>query len=156
MHVMRSFSDVLLAAAAVAFGMFTWSIAHVLSFVLFAHTHVDPVAHTHVDDGLGPILTAVAAFVATSLVAIRAGARSRAALRICRARSGALAATCAPAAFVLVELLHHSLSGGNGPPAALLLGGIVLHSAMGAVTPLLWRRLVRRIVAVWLVVGRCP
>jgi hypothetical protein len=46
---MRSFSDVLLAVAAVAFGVFTWSIAHVLSFVVFAHTHVDSVVHTHAD-----------------------------------------------------------------------------------------------------------
>jgi hypothetical protein len=52
---------------------------------------------------------------------------------------------------VLIELARHFAGGEDGPPLVLLLVGIVVHTAMGAATPVLWTRLVHSAVGVLLV-----
>jgi len=128
----RSLHSALVTAAAAAFGVLTWTVAHALTYVLFAHTYdgLDP--HSHVGEGPGPITVAMVAFLAT-LAAVRG-----------RVRPGSMTAACAPAAFVVIEWAEHLAAGDQGPPAALLVIGVVVHATMGAATPLLWNVFVRR------------
>jgi hypothetical protein len=149
---MRSRADLLVSASAAVFGLVSWSIAHLVTYLLFAHTHDEPTPYTHVHEGAGPILIAAIAFLATSVGASRLGsASSPVAGWAHRMQPGSLMAAAAPAAFVLVELGEHLASGDEGPPATLLIIGVVLHAAMGAVTPLLWSEFVRPAVIVLLV-----
>jgi len=149
---MRSRTDLLVSASAAVFGLVSWSIAHLLTYLLFAHTHDEPTPYTHVHEGAGPIVIATIAFLVTSVVASRLGTASSPVARWAhRVQPGSLMAAAAPAAFVLVELGEHLASGDEGPPATLLIIGVVLHAAMGAVTPLLWSGFVRPAVIVLLV-----
>ena len=149
---MRSSSDVLVSVSAAVFGVVTWSIAHALTFVLFAHTHHGPEPYTHVHDGAGPVLVATVAFFATSIGASLVGSGwSPLASWAHRLQPGSMMAAVAPAAFVLIELGEHLAGGDEGPPAALLIIGVALHAAMGAVTPLLWSGFVRRAIVALLV-----
>lgn len=149
---MRSRSDVLVPASAVAFGLLTWSVAHILTYALFAHTHVEPNPFAHLPEGAGPPVVAVAAFVLTSIAAATVGAqRSPRAAWVGRLQPGSVTAALAPAAFLTVESCEHLVRGGEAPPGALLLIGVVVHAAMGAVTPWLWSGLVGRAVRALLV-----
>lgn len=141
---MRSIADVLLSVSAVVFGVATWSVAHLLTFVLFAHTHTEPEPYTHVHEGVGSIFIATVTLLATSISASLVGSgRSPFATWAHRFQPGSLMAAFAPAAFVLIELGEHLASGNEGPPATLLIIGVAVHGAMGAVTPLLWSGFVR-------------
>jgi hypothetical protein len=155
---MRSRSDVLVPASAVAFGLLTWSVAHVLTYALFAHSHVEPNAFAHVPEGAGPPVVAVAAFVLTSIAAATAGAqRSPRAELAGRMQPGSVTAVVAPAAFIAVESCEYLVRGGEAPPGALLLIGIVVHTALGAVTPWMWSGLVRHTVRALLIAAAwCP
>lgn len=150
---MRRISDAVMVAPAVAFGLVTWSVAHALTFLLFVHIHADPVPTIHWHDGPGPVAVAVAALVLTAALAGRAVRRGAAVLAPAstgkvRIEPGS-AATIAPAVFVVVEFVQYFASGGEGPPVTLLVIGVVLHSAVGAVTPMLWTAFVHdTIVAV--------
>jgi len=152
---MRSRSDVLVPASAAAFGLLTWSVAHVITYALFAHTHVESNAFAHVPEGAGPPVVAVAAFLLTSIAAATTGSPRTSWSRLLR--PGSVTAACAPAAFVAVESCEYLVRGGEAPPAALLLIGVVVHTAMGAVTPRLWSGFVRPTVLALLVdAAWCP
>ncbi len=155
---MRSRSDVLVPASAVAFGLLTWSVAHILTYALFAHSHVEPNAFAHVPEGAGPPVVAVVAFVLTTIAAATAGTqRSPRAAWAGRLQPGSVTAVVAPAAFIAVESCEYLVRGGEAPPEALLLIGVVVHTATGAVTPWMWSGLVRHTVRTLLVAAAwCP
>ncbi|MGI5128824.1 hypothetical protein ACQEVB_18605 [Pseudonocardia sp. CA-107938] len=140
---MRSLRSVLVVSAAAAFGVVTWSTAHLLTTVLFAHTHdgTSPCAPVH--QGVGAIMLAMAAFVVTVVAAGLAPGQPRWAGLL---RPGSLAAAGAPATFLLIEWAEHLAAGAEGPPAALLVVGAGVHAAMGAATPLLWNVFVQRTI----------
>jgi hypothetical protein len=155
---MRPRSDVLVPASAVAFGLLTWSVAHVLTYALFAHSHVEPNAFAHVPEGAGPPVVAVVAFVLTTIAAATAGAqRSPRPAWAGRLNPGSVTAVVAPATFIAVESCEYLVRGGEAPPWALLLIGVVVHTATGAVTPWMWSGLVRHTVRALLVAAAwCP
>jgi hypothetical protein len=141
----RTRADVLVPGSAVAFGLLTWSVAHIVTFALFARAPAAPSAFTHVPEGAGPLVVGVA-FLLTTLAA--AGAQASRASWTHRRGSGSITAAFAPAAFVAVESCEYLVRGGEAPPAALLLIGVVVHTAMGAATPSLWIGIVRSAVLV--------
>lgn len=148
---MRRVPDGLSSAPAIIFGLLTWSVAHALTYLLFAHIHLDPVPTIHWHGGPGPILVAVAGLLATSAFAGRIVALTRGASRPTAMRGsdlGSANVVGAPAAFVVIEFVQHAVSGDAGPPATLLVIGLVLHTAAGAVTPVLWTEFVRDAIVV--------
>jgi hypothetical protein len=148
---MRRMSDGSASAPAIVFGLLTWSVGHALTYLLFAHIHLDPVPSIHWHGGPGPILVAVAGLLTTAAFAgpivdlARGAGSSTSATSATMRRSDPRSANVvyAPAAFIVVEFVQHAVSGDEGPPAALLVIGLVLHTAAGAVTPLLWTAFVR-------------
>jgi hypothetical protein len=146
------------SVSAVTFGLLTWSIAHALTYLLFAHIHVVPTPVVHMHGGPGPTLIAAggmlaAAALATTMIRRLARPRPGAARPVAAVVLSSWIALCAPSAFVLIELAQHFAGGEDGPPPTLLLIGIVVHTAMGAATPVLWTRLVQGAVGVLLVPG---
>jgi len=144
------------SVSAVAFGLLTWSIAHALTYLLFAHIHVVPEPVVHMHGGPGPIVIAAGGMLAAVALAsamIRRLARRRpnADRDVTAAVPSSWIALWAPSAFVLIELAQHFVGGEDGPPPTLLLVGIVLHTAMGAATPMLWTRVVQSAFVVLLV-----
>lgn len=159
---MRRMTDAAVSMSGILFGLITWSLAHALTYLLFAHIHEEPVRVVHVHGGAWPIVIATVGLLAASTLA---GVAARLVLRLTRAprarptdgpRPGAMAAAGAPAVFVVIELAQHVASGDEGPPATLLIIGVVLHTAMGALTPLLWTGFVRPTVRAILVRGVAP
>ncbi|MDN5858244.1 MAG: hypothetical protein L0H84_06425 [Pseudonocardia sp.] len=144
---MRRMSGACTSAPAIAFGLLTWLVAHALTYLLFAHIHVDAVPRIHWHGGPDPILVAVAGLLVTAAFAGRAVSPARHAMRSTatarRFEPVTANAVCAPAAFVTVEFVQHVSSGDEGPPTMLLLIGLALHTAMGAATPVLWTEFVR-------------
>ena len=145
------------SVSAVAFGIVTWSIAHALTYLLFAHIHFSPQPVVHMHGGPWPTLIAAVGMLAAAALASAMGR-----VALARRRPGAAQPVngfaahswitlCAPGAFVLIELGEHVASADEGPPATLLLIGVVLHTAMAAATPLLWTRFVQRAVGALLV-----
>jgi hypothetical protein len=151
----RSRPDLLVPALAAVFGLLTWTVAHVVTYAFFAHTHLGPDAFAHVPEGAGPPAVGVGAFLLTALAAAAAGSPVRP--WSSRLQPGARSAACAPAAFVAVESGEHIVRGGEAPPAALLVIGVVVHTVVGAGTPWLWRGFVRpAVLALLVAAARCP
>jgi hypothetical protein len=140
---MGALRNVLVIAAAVAFGVLTWSMAHLLTYALFAHAHDDATAH--VDDGAGPLMVATSAFVATLVISASFSVGSPRPRWNPLVRRGWLAAA-APVAFLAIEWIEHLAAGNGGQPAALVTIGVLVHATMGAATPLLWSGFVRRAI----------
>lgn len=137
---MRARSAALTSASALTFGLLTWTVAHAFTYLLFAQLHHD-VAVVHLHGGPGVAAFAAAGCLATVALAavvpraLAAAARRRGAGEL---PGGPGATVAAPALFLLVEWVQHQIVGDGGPPVALLVIGLVVHAAMGALTPVLW------------------
>jgi len=141
---MRALRSVLVIVAAAAFGVLTWSMAHLLTFTLFAHAHDKATPHVH--HGAGPLMVATAAFLATLVSSASISTRSPRPRWARMARRGSLTAIAAPVAFLAIEWAEHLAAGNGGPPAALVIIGVLVHVTMGAATPWLWNGFARRAI----------
>jgi hypothetical protein len=121
-------------AAAVGFGLLTWSVAHLTTLAAFAHIHPGFVVHYH--GWVGPLAVAAIMLTVTSIV----GAGS-AILRppANDPRIAVLNGALAPAVFVAVEFAEYLAGAHEAPPAALLVIGCLVHAAIGATAPALWK-----------------
>jgi hypothetical protein len=144
----RSLQSVLVVAAAAAFGVLTWSMAHLLTSVLYAHAHSVAIPHAHVGEGSGRLMIAMVAFLTTLIASVSIAARSPRPprTRLARRSSSAAAAAAGPAAFVAIEWAAHLGAGHEERPIALVVVGALVHATMGAATPLLWNGFVRRAI----------